>query len=294
MSKNKVLLIVIISIVAFAIVVGAMIGIVIGVTYDSDNINSDANVDTNIWGDKYTPLDYFDYSINAKERTITLKKYRGKGKKVTISPTYIIDGDTYTVTEMVGTFEDRGKVTSVYIPDTVTRISADSFLRASSVSDIRIPANAHIDNELLDYLKDNKVVFDSIIMPKKADTRKYRDKSSDFVGDGNAPKKSLFDGTMTITVHYAGTEEQWNAKLNKLREEQEAFIRLVQEEERKKQEEKAKMDAMYADNEAYQKGKELGNQLSEDLANNDWASIQQKASEKGKELAEYLNRLIAN
>ena len=277
---------------AFAIVVGAMIGIVIGVTYDSDSINSDANVDTNIWSDKYNPLDDFDYSINAKERTITLKDYRGKDKKVTISPTYVIDGETYAVTEMVGTFDYKYNVTSVYIPDTVTRISADCFRQASHVSYIRIPANAHIDNELLDYLKDNKVVYDSIIMPKKADTHKYSDKSSDFVGDGSATKTSLFGGSTKVTIHYAGTEEQWNAILNKLREEQEAFIRLVQEEERKKQEEKAKMDAMYADNGAYQEGKELGNQLSEDLANNDWASIQQNASEKGKELAERINNMF--
>lgn len=268
MSKNKVLLIVIISIVAFAIVVGAVIGIVIGVTYDSGNRNENANVDTNIWNDRYAPISDFNYAINAKNRTITLKDYRGKDKKVTISPTYIIDGDTYAVTEMVGTFDYKYNVTSVYIPDTVMRISADCFRQASHVSDIRIPANAHIDNELLDYLKDNKVVYDSIIMPKKADTHKYSDKSSDFVGDGSATKTSLFGGGTKVTIHYAGTEDQWNAKSNKLREEQEAFIRLMQEEQQRQQEERARMESSAE----YQRGKEIGNNLSEHLANNDWSS----------------------
>ncbi len=45
--------------------------------------------------------------------------------------------------------------------------------------------------------------------------------------------------------------------------------------------------------EYYQKGKETGDKLAEDLSNIDWNTKQAEASQKGKEAAEKLNRAIS-
>lgn len=84
---------------------------------------SELTVDS-VWASEYTPLSDFKYYIDGNE--ITLTDYKGRAKKVNISPVYEIDGKRYSVVSIDGIFALKD-VVSVIIPDGVMGIANNTF-----------------------------------------------------------------------------------------------------------------------------------------------------------------------
>ena len=223
-KKTLSIIAVVIGGVAFVISIGLFAA---KTTTSNNEVAEKHTLDTKIWSADYTPITDFWYTADAESKTITLNKYSKMDDKVTISPTYILDGEVYTVTVLgSGCFFGKTTVTSVYIPDTVTSIASNCFNGAAYVVDLRLPTDVDLQDGFWTYIHNYDVVYDNIEMPKEADTHSYPNESqtstgaeqlgSDFANTINSIAAGFNQGysgnETTMTIHYAGTEEQWHSK----------------------------------------------------------------------------------
>ena len=77
-----------------------------------------------IWRVDSTPLSDFGYYIDGNE--ITLKDYKGSSSRVNIAPEYEVDGNTYKVVALDGSFALEN-VKSVVVPEGVHYIANNTF-----------------------------------------------------------------------------------------------------------------------------------------------------------------------
>ena len=109
-----------------------------------------------VWAADITPIENFDYYLDGNE--IYLKDYEGRDKKVRIASTYTIDGNSYNVVSLDGTFALE-RVTSVIIPEGVISIS-DNVLNSSGVEFVYIPSTLpEITNNFLRYFHDAEKIY---------------------------------------------------------------------------------------------------------------------------------------
>lgn len=87
------------------------------------NLDQQKN-DKVIWGGTATQLESFEYYLNGE--SITLTGYSDSDKKVNIAPEYDIDGNSYKVVSLDGTFV-LDRITSAIIPEGVKSISDNAF-----------------------------------------------------------------------------------------------------------------------------------------------------------------------
>ena len=222
--------------------------------------------DNSVWGTVFTPISDFRYVADRENKTITLIRYEGEDTRIMLSPIYNLDGEDYSLVSMgdEACFLSETYTTSVYIPEGVTFIGASCFNSCSNLADIYIPASlTDCDSYFLSYLHDYDVVYESVSMPADRDTSEYpltKDDTSNAseMGEGTARAingmlgglNSASHDDSVVHIHYGGTEEQWKA--------------LFGDYERFDDEESD------VDSEAYQKGKEVGDKLAEELSNIDW------------------------
>ena len=87
--------------------------------------------------DGYEPLENFEYDV--KDGHLVLGKYRGKNTIIRISPSYVVDNSSYTVSELYKTFYGT-KADLVIIPDSVTTADNEVF-NTARVKTIFIPSS---------------------------------------------------------------------------------------------------------------------------------------------------------
>lgn len=108
-----------------------------------ETVITDAPELVSIWASEPTSIDNFEYYI--RDNTIFLTDYIGDEEKVWINSEYIIDGETYTVGDSLGSLFSLGSVYSVILPEGVTQVSGSIF-NSCGVKYIYIPQSLISDD----------------------------------------------------------------------------------------------------------------------------------------------------
>jgi hypothetical protein len=124
---------------------------------DSSTNNTEAEAESkSVWATEYASIDDFDYYIDGTE--LYLKNYNGKDKKVRISSTYEIEGATYNVVSLDGTFALKS-VDSVVVPEGVRYVSNNVF-NSCGIEFVYIPSTLEeINSSFLGYFHDVEKIY---------------------------------------------------------------------------------------------------------------------------------------
>lgn len=184
----------------------------------------------NEWATEFTPINDFRYSLDKDAETITMLKYKGHDTKIMMSPVYTIDGVDYKLVSLgeEACFFGEISITSVYIPEGVTYMSANCFNSCASLQYLYIPESMNnLESGFLDYLHGYTVHYDSSIsIPGERDTNNYdemiddastAEKNGESMGGAvNGLVSGLLSGMSednekTVEIYYGGSEERWNS-----------------------------------------------------------------------------------
>lgn len=225
--------------------------------------------DGSIWASDFTPISDFRYKVDESKKEITLVRYRGSDSKIMLSPVYNLGGEDYKLVSMGddACFLSETYITSVYIPDGVTYIGDTCFNSCSNLQHVRIPKTVESINwNFFTYFDDFTMVYEADIEhPEGHDTSQYDLSPDDAtqaaeLGENMARalngmlggfNESMDDSKRSETIYFAGTESEWvsiGGELSKDRPQ-------------------SSVDESDGN---YQKGKEAGDKLAEDLSNIDW------------------------
>ena len=198
-------------------------------TRQSKSALDESELQENEWSTEFTPISDFRYSLDKDAKTVTLLKYKGHDKRIMLSPVYTISGIDYNLVSLgdEACFLGEISITSVYIPEGVTYMSANCFNSCASLQHLYIPASINnLESGFLDYLHNYTVHYNaSVRMPGERDTNHYNEmiddtstaeKTGESVGGAvNGLVSGLLSGMSdndeaTVNIYYGGSEEQWN------------------------------------------------------------------------------------
>lgn len=182
--------------------------------------------DNGIWAKQFTPINDFRYTLDKKQKTITLDKYKGNDTKIMLSPVYRIGGEDYSLisTGDGACFLSETHITSIYIPEGVTYISDNCFNSCSNLKYLYIPSTVKtLGKSFFDYLHEYTAYCDSVsVLPSDRDTTDYvevenetdsayelgeslADAVNGIVGGINSDP----DNPVITEIYYGGSENQW-------------------------------------------------------------------------------------
>lgn len=229
----------------------------------------DEEDNNSIWATEYTPISDFRYTVDESKHEITLVRYEGDDKKIMLSPVYILDGEEYELVSMGddACFLSETDISSVYIPDGVVSIGDSCFNSCARLEHVRLPKTIKkFGSAFFTYFDDYEVVFNAEIeTPDGYDVNNYdlspddsnqayalgEDLARALNGIVGGVDESMDDSHRSETIYFGGTEKEWNAIGGKLDDEPEPPNNDTSDE-------------------MYQKGKQAGDKLAEDLGNIDW------------------------
>lgn len=107
--------------------------------------DSQENLSTSIWLDKYTDIENFEYYIEGEN--IYLTKYKGENEKVRINNIYEINNKSYNVVSFPKGVFALGNVYSVILPEGLTSMANNTF-NCSNVKYLYIPSTLQKNEEI--------------------------------------------------------------------------------------------------------------------------------------------------
>ena len=160
-------------------------------------------------------VDSVEYKLN-DDYTARVISYSGTPENITISESVWYEGYTFKVTSIDSAFDGCTSLTSVTIPNSVTRINNKAFYNCTSLTSVKIPDSV---TSIGCYAFENCTSLTSITIPNSVksivDYAFYNCTSLTSVTIGNSVTSigsSAFDGcTSLISVNYSGTKSQWKA-----------------------------------------------------------------------------------
>lgn len=186
------------------------------------------NSSDGIWSNGFTSINDFTYTLDKSKKTVTLNRYRGRDKKIRLSPVYTIGGEDYALVSVGETacFLEKTSITSVYIPEGVTHISDNCFNSCASLKYLYIPSTVQsLGSAFFDYMHEYTAFCDSSAnLPGERDENDYEEIVDDtsqaeelgrsLGGAANgfiAGFLSGSEGEITTEIYYGGTEAQWKS-----------------------------------------------------------------------------------
>lgn len=176
------------------------------------------------WATGFTPISDFRYTVNGN--TITLVRYEGEDTQIMLSPVYTLNGTDYTLVSMGddACFLSEGYITSVIIPEGVTKIGSSCFNSCASLERIYLPSTLNeIPSGFLSYLHEYKIYCNSTLsIPAGRDYNNYSLTPDDMSGSGELGESfaRAINGMMygadnansedtPVEIYFGGSEDQW-------------------------------------------------------------------------------------
>ena len=184
--------------------------------------------DSGIWASKYTPISDFRYTLDKKEKTITLNRYIGDDEKILLSKTYTIGGEDYNLVSLGdgACFLGEIRITSIYVPEGVTHLGAATFNSCSSLQHLYIPSTMEdLPMDFLDYIHEYTLFCNAeTTLPAERDTTNYEESTEEF-SQAEELGRSLGgalngiiggitsdpDHPIVTEIYFGGSEEQWES-----------------------------------------------------------------------------------